>query len=142
MEKGSRCRGFFTKTFVGVLMFALVINAPMIASEKRTYSDEVNSEEISPESIIIDSGFTPPSNTHLGSLEISLEETSIPIKSRDLTFSPQNISLLSNPVSLRNPSQTPRNRGNFGFIHSSFNNYYSKNDKDYSNKILQYYSFI
>ncbi len=116
MEKGTRWLGFLKTIIMGVLMVAFVINVPMIASEKTVYNDEVFLAEILSETVIIDSGFTPPAlSTATASMDISLEKTEITSNARSLTLSPQRLSLQSYSISPQDISFNPRQRGNAGF---------------------------
>ena len=97
-------------------MVAFVANAPMIASEKTNNIDEVFSAEILPETVIIDSGFTPPApSAAIASMEFSLKETEITSNARSLTLSPQKLSLQSYSISPRDISFTPKQKGSAGF---------------------------
>ncbi len=115
MEKGNGQR-FLKKVIMGVLMMAIVINAPMIASEKTVYNNEVYLAKILPETVIIDSGFTPPApSATIASRDISLEETKITSNARSLTLFPKKISLQSYSISPQDISFSPRQRGSAGF---------------------------
>jgi len=108
--------GFLKTIIMGVLMVAFVANTPMIASEKTGNNDEIFSAEILPETVIIDSGFTPPSpSTPMASMEFSLEETEITSSARTLTLSPKKLSLQSYSISPQNISFTPKQKGTSGF---------------------------
>ncbi len=112
-EKGQR----FLKTLImGVFMMTIVINVPMIANEKTVYNDEDFIAEILPETVIIDSGFTPPApSTTIASTDINLEETKITSNARSLTLFPQKLSLQSYSISPQDNSFNPRQKGSAGF---------------------------
>lgn len=115
MEKGNGQR-FLKTVIMGVLMMAIVINAPMIASEKTAYNDEVFIAKILPGTVIIDSGFTPPApSATIASMDISLEETEITSNARSLILSPQKLSLQSYSITPQDISFSPRQRGSAGF---------------------------
>ena len=115
MEKGNGL-GFLKTVIMGVLMMAIVINAPMIASEKTSENDQVFFTEILQETVIIDSGFTPPApSATIASMDISLEETEITSNARSLTLFPQRLSLQSYSISPQDISFSPRQRGSSGF---------------------------
>lgn len=115
MEKGNGQR--FLKTVItGVLMMAIVINAPMIASEKTVDNEKVFLAKILPESVIIDSGFTPPApGATIASMDIRLEETEVTSNARSLTLFPKKLTLQSYSISPRDISFNPRQRGSSGF---------------------------
>jgi len=88
----------------------------LIASEKTTYNNEVFSADILPETVIIDSGFTPPaSNTAIASMDISLGETKISSNDRSLTPSPQKLSLQAYSISSQDIPFDTKQRGSAGF---------------------------
>lgn len=103
MEKGNGQR-FLKTVIMGVLMMAIVINAPMIASEKTSENDQIFFTEILPETVIMDSGFTPPAPS-----------TTIASKAQSLTLFPQKLSLQSYSISPQDISFSPRQRGSAGF---------------------------
>lgn len=108
--------GFLKTIIIGILMVAIVTNAPMIASEKTRNDNEIYSAEILAETIIIDSGFTPPTpSTAVASIEFNLKETEVTSKALTLTLSPKKLSLQSYSISPRNTSFTPKQKGTGGF---------------------------
>ncbi|MCJ7582212.1 MAG: DUF5658 family protein [Candidatus Aminicenantes bacterium] len=117
MKTGNEYGLSFLKTIImGVLMVAFVAHAPMTASEKTESNNEVFSAKISFETVIIDSGFTPPApRTAIASMEFSLKETEITSNARSLTLSPKKLSLQSYSISPQDISFTPRQKGNAGF---------------------------
>jgi len=116
MEKGNRRLGFLKTTVMGVLMIAFVINAPMIANEKTVDNDDILFAEILSETVIIDSGFTPPApSMAVASMDSSLEKTEITSNTSSLTLSPKKLSLQSYSISPQNISFEPRQKGNSGF---------------------------
>ena len=117
MKTGNEYRlGFLKTIIIGAMIAAFVTNAPMIASEKTGSNNEVFSADISFETVIIDSGFTPPApRTAIASMEFNLKETEITSNSRSLTLSPKKLNLQSYSISSQDISFTPRQKGNAGF---------------------------
>ncbi len=96
-------------------MVAFVFNAPIFASEKIANNDNVFLAEILPETVIIDSGFTPPPSAAIASMDISLKETEITSNARSLTPFPQKLRLQAFSISSHDIASTTRQRGSSGF---------------------------
>jgi hypothetical protein len=116
MKRGTRQLGFIKTIIMAVSLIVFVICAPMIASEKTVDNNEVFLAEILSETMIIDSGFTPPAPSKIiASTKTSLEKTEITSESRSLALFPQRLSLQSYSFSPKDISFTPRERKSSGF---------------------------
>jgi len=97
---------FFKIIIMGILMVAFVANAQLIGSEKTETgnNDDVYLAEILPETVIIDSGFTPP-----------VSSAAIASNAHALTLSSQKLNLQTYSISPRDISFTPNKKRNAGF---------------------------
>lgn len=112
MEKGITGLRFLKTITLGMALIAMIIYAPLMASENIDNSENSRFSEILPETVIMDSGFTPPATV---SSEISLEETPLTSNARSLDLVPQKLSLQSYSISPQDIAFGPRQRGNGGF---------------------------
>ena len=114
---GKQCLGFLKTAILGVSMVAFMINAPMIASEKTNYNDDVFSVEILSETVISSSGFTLPApSAAIASMEVRLEETEITSSARSLNLFPLKLSLQSYSITPHNISFNPKTNRQTGFM--------------------------
>lgn len=115
MEKGTGM-DFLKALILGALMIAFITLSPMMASETPAENIEAPLSVISPETVIIDTGFTPPeSSTSVGFEQMSLGETEITSPSVNLPLVPTKINLQAYSILPTNLSSDSIRKGNFGF---------------------------